>query len=101
MSNTCPYVEQTFQIIGKKWSAVIIHFLFTCENHQTNFTDIKQNITHITPRALSLRLQELVELEIIAHQNGEGHPQYQLTQKGIELAQAFQPLQSWAMSHKA
>lgn len=97
--SVCPYVETTFQILGKKWSAMIIHYVYSCEEHQTNFTDIKQNISNITPRALSLRLSELVDYKILCHGEYNGHPTYRLTKQGIELAKAFEPIQHWGSEY--
>ena len=93
--SACPYVERTFQILGKKWSAIIIHYVYGCDDHQTNFTDIKHNITNITPRALSLRLSELIDYNILVHDTYQGLPTYRLTRQGIELAEAFTPIQKW------
>lgn len=99
--NACPYVEKTFDILGKKWSAMIIHYVYSCENHTTNFTDIKHHLHDITPRALSIRLSELVDDDIIKKDENEARPQYGLTERGINLAVAMEPLQKWGKKYLA
>ncbi|RDW21126.1 transcriptional regulator [Oceanobacillus arenosus] len=95
----CPYIEASFQIIGKKWNGQIVHYLSLCEDEVAHFSDIKRDLTGITSRALSLKLSELAEYGIVDKVVEGGTPvtiTYVLTKKGSSLAQSLKPIQEWA-----
>lgn len=99
----CPYLEYSFQILGKKWNGLIIHYLSLCSNGAAQFSDIKRDIPDITPRALSLKLTELIEFSLIEKNVSTGtHVTilYQLTEKGRVLTEALGPLQQWAQKYQ-
>ncbi len=98
----CPYLEASFQILGKKWNGLIIHYLSLCEEGSAHFTDMKRELPAITPRALSLKLSELSDYGLIEKKVvGGSHVtiSYELTQKGRSLAQALQPIQLWGQQY--
>ncbi|MFK2825294.1 helix-turn-helix domain-containing protein [Bacillus sp. B190/17] len=100
--NICPYLELSFQILGKKWNGLIIHYLSLCKNGTAHFTDMKRDLPDITPRALSLKLSELIEYGLIEKKVTSGSSVtifYELTEKGRSLATALQPIQKWALEH--
>ena len=95
----CPYIEASFQILGKKWNGQIVHYLSLCENETAHFSDIKRDLKGITSRALSLKLSELTEDGIVQKIVKGGTPvtiTYVLTEKGSSLAQSLKPIQEWA-----
>ncbi len=95
----CPYLYYSFEVLGKKWNGLIIHYLSLQPQYGARFTDIKQDLAEITPRALSLKLSELMEFELVQKHVSNNTPVeicYQLTEKGIELTEALGPLQEWA-----
>ncbi|MBV7506136.1 helix-turn-helix transcriptional regulator [Bacillus sp. sid0103] len=99
----CPYLEYSFEILGKKWNGLIIHYLSLCPNGQAHFSEIKRDIADITPRALSLKLNELVEFGLIEKKVTAGSPvhiSYLLTEKGKTLTMALGPIQQWAQKYK-
>ncbi|WP_067726595.1 winged helix-turn-helix transcriptional regulator [Oceanobacillus damuensis] len=98
----CPYIEASFQILGKKWNGQIIHYLSLCANEQAHFSEIKRDLTGITPRALSLKLSELAKIGLVEKIIETGSPvviSYRLTEKGISLAESLKPLQKWAQTN--
>lgn len=98
----CPYLEASFQILGKRWNGLIIHYLSICPNNSAHFSDIKKDLTDITPRALSMKLTELIELGLINKKVIEGSSVtifYELTDMGIQLAEALKPVQAWAKNN--
>lgn len=102
MINTCPYIEASFQILGRKWNGQIIHYLSLCEDGTSHFSEIKKDFTGITSRALSLKLSELVEFDLIEKNITSGSPvtiSYELTEKGRTLANALKPIQKWAQNY--
>lgn len=99
----CPYLEYSFQILGRKWNGVILHYLSICNNGSSHFTEIKDNIQNITPKALSLKLTELIEYGLIEKKIVSTSPlsiTYELTEKGTSLALALEPIQKWALEYK-
>lgn len=98
----CPYIESSFDILGKKWNGQLIHYFSLCENGTAHFSEIKKEFTKITPRALSLKLTELMEFDLI-HKQVKGESPvvitYELTEKGWALAKALKPLQDWAKEY--
>lgn len=98
-TRVCPYIEASFDIIGKKWNGRLIHYLSLCENQSAHFSDIKQELSGITSRALSMKLTELVEYGLI-NKNVTSDSSviitYSLTEKGAELAKSLKPIQEWA-----
>ncbi|WP_374049416.1 winged helix-turn-helix transcriptional regulator [Neobacillus sp. OS1-33] len=99
----CPYLEYSFQILGKKWNGLIIHYLSLCENNSTSFTEMVQEISNITPRVLSMRLTELIEYGLVKKvviDTPHVTISYKLTKKGQALVSALQPIQNWAIDFK-
>lgn len=99
----CPYLEYSFQILGKKWNGLIIHYLSLSPNGAARFSDIKRDLSDITPRALSQRLTELSEYGLIEKKVMADTPvtiSYELTEKGRSLTKALEPVQQWALTYK-
>ena len=66
---------------------------------KAHFSDFKRDLEEITPRALSIKLTELIELGLINKQVTTSMPieiSYALTDKGLELTKALAPVQQWA-----
>jgi len=98
----CPYLELSFQILGRKWNGLIIHYLSLCKDGKSHFTEMKRDLPNITPKALSLKLTELIEFELIEKKIIGVSPvtiSYELTEKGRALAFALQPIQEWALNY--
>lgn len=98
----CPYIEASFEIIGKKWNGQLIHYLSLCENHTAHFSDIKRDVSGITPKALSMRLSELIAHGLVeknVHGTSPVTISYSLTQKGADLAESLKSIQEWAIKY--
>jgi DNA-binding HxlR family transcriptional regulator len=81
---------------------MIIHYLSLCPNGTAHFSEIKGDHTEITPRALSLKLIELIDHELIEKKITSGTPvmiSYELTEKGRSLTAALEPIQQWAQHY--
>ncbi|NLW29003.1 MAG: helix-turn-helix transcriptional regulator [Erysipelothrix sp.] len=96
MANACPYITQAFSILSKKWSGIILHTLSLNLNDELSFTEIKEALQTITPRALSIRLNELIEYNLIKKIDYEISHTYQLTEQGKALVDALAPIEKWA-----
>ena len=98
----CPYLESSFEILGRRWNGLIIHYLSNCPEFTAHFSQMKRDLNDITPRSLSLKLTELAEHELIVKKVTEGTPvtiSYHLSDKGQLLALALQPIQAWAQQN--
>ena len=81
----CP-VFNTFNIIGKKFSLLILRNMIY-EKHK-RFNEFLNSIEEINPKTLSIRLKEMENDGIISRQVYNETPiriEYYLTQKGKEL----------------
>jgi DNA-binding HxlR family transcriptional regulator len=78
-------VACTAEIIGSKWTAVLVHDL---SEGPRRFSDLERALPGISPRTLSERLRSLEEEGIILRQSYAESPprvEYELTPKGQAL----------------
>ena len=83
----CPYLEETFKIVGRSWNGLIINYLSRCESQSAHFSDMKRDLGE----------WKLVEKQIISSSPLE--IVYQLTDKGQALAEALKPMEAWAQKY--
>ncbi|WP_203247230.1 winged helix-turn-helix transcriptional regulator [Sporosarcina beigongshangi] len=98
----CPYLESCFEILGRRWNGLIIHYLSNCPDFTAHFSDMKRDLNDITPRSLSLKLTELAEHDLIIKKVTAESPvtiSYHLSEKGQQLAIALQPVHKWALKN--
>ena len=98
----CPYLEETFKIVGRSWNGLIINYLSRCADYTEHFSDMKRDLKTITPRALSIKLTELGEWELVDKKVISTRPVsivYELTDKGKALAEALRPIEAWARDY--
>lgn len=89
-------IERAMELIGDKYSFQIIHILYQFERQR--FVELEQQITGISPRTLSARLKHLEKFRLIdRHQYPTIPPkvEYKLTERGRDLAETLQSLESW------
>ncbi len=94
-SSQC-YVEDVIAFLSKKWALLILRYLL--EREKLRFNELLKSIGQISPRSLSQRLKELVELKIIKKQQYNEIPprvEYSLTMSGKDLAKCFEALEGW------
>jgi DNA-binding HxlR family transcriptional regulator len=73
------------EIIGAKWTALLVHDL---SEGPRRFTELENACAGISPRTLSERLRALEELEIVERTSYAERPprvEYELTEKGRGL----------------
>jgi len=95
-SISCP-VQKTAELIGSKWSILIIRELN--QNKFLRFNELSRSLKPISSRTLSLKLKELVEYEIIKKKivsTSPPHSEYSLTQKGKDLAIVLGAMADWS-----
>ena len=81
---SCP-IEQTFVLVGKKWTVSILRELFF---GAVKFGRIKTGVGNINPKVLSNRLKELEDSGMVKRGVTPGRPvqiDYSLTEKGRNI----------------
>lgn len=92
----CPRFENAFELLGKRWTGLIIRTLLSGRNR---FSDIEEAIPNMSSRMLTERLKELDKEGIIVRKVYPETPvriEYELTEKGLELKNVMDEIQKWA-----
>jgi DNA-binding HxlR family transcriptional regulator len=83
--STCCSVAATAEIIGAKWTALLVHDL---SEGARRFSELEHSCTGISPRTLSERLRVLESEGIVERRSYAESPprvEYELTDKGEAL----------------
>ncbi|MGH3112815.1 MAG: winged helix-turn-helix transcriptional regulator [Gaiellaceae bacterium] len=75
-------VACTAEIIGSKWTAVIVHDL---SEGPRRFSELERSCPGISPRTLSERLRALEQERFIVKRSAARRVEYELTDKGKAL----------------
>jgi DNA-binding HxlR family transcriptional regulator len=92
----CPKFEAAFELLGKRWTGLIIRVLLSGPKR---FKDISDIIPSMSDRMLSERFKELEAAGILVRHVYPETPvriEYELTEKGKALEPAMRELQKWA-----
>jgi DNA-binding HxlR family transcriptional regulator len=92
----CPKFESAFELIGKRWTGLIIRVLLTGPKR---FKEMAEIIPNVSSKVLTERLKELECEGIIKREVYPEMPvriEYGLTEKGKELLPVLDELQKWA-----
>ncbi len=92
----CPRYEQAMQVLGKKWTCLILRCLLA---EPKRFTEISGYVDGLSDRLLSQRLQELEEEGIVQRRVFARKPvlvEYSLTPKGQAFRRVAEAIQAWA-----
>ncbi len=95
-SAMCPRFERTAQILGKRWTSLVLRSLMS---KPRRFSEIIAYVDGISDRLLSERLQELEEEGIVLRKVYTQKPvviEYALSKKGEDLRMILESFQSWA-----
>lgn len=93
----CP-VEVTMEVIGGKWTAVILAHL---KEAPRRFSELRRLIPHISEKMLTQRLRALETQGIVSRQvlaDTPPHVEYDLTVAGRSLGPALQALYDWGQT---
>jgi len=88
-------VSNTLKIICSKWTTLLLREL--CEGTQ-RFGELQRNLEGISPRTLSLRLQQLEKKGIITKKVFAEVPlrvEYSMTEKGLSLRNIIESMHQW------
>lgn len=90
-------IARAMELVGDKYSLQIIHILYQLDRQR--FVEIEHQVQGISPRTLSARLKHLEKFNLInRHQYPTIPPkvEYELTDKGRDLATTLNALETWA-----
>ncbi|TMF08711.1 MAG: helix-turn-helix transcriptional regulator [Chloroflexi bacterium] len=104
MARTQPYAQacpiaRTLDIIGDRWTLLIIRDLFL---GRSRYNEFRQSTPRISPRLLSERLKRLEEQGLVERELLAGYPpraEYRLTAKGRSLFPVLFAIGSWGFEH--
>lgn len=89
-------IARAMELVGDKYSLQIIYILY--QMNRQRFVELEHQIDGISPRTLSARLKHLEKYGLISrHQYPTIPPkvEYDLTEKGRDLANALNALEMW------
>lgn len=92
----CPHFEAAFELLGKRWTGLIIRSLL---DGSKRFSDIQEIIPDLSARMLTERFKELEKEGIITRTVYPETPvriEYKLTEKGKDLEKSMDEIQRWA-----
>ncbi|HYF82506.1 MAG TPA: helix-turn-helix domain-containing protein [Clostridia bacterium] len=92
----CPRYEIAFELLGKKWTGLIIRSLLSGPKR---FSDISGMIPSLSAKVLTERFKELEREGILIRNVYPETPvriEYKLTEKGKCLESALDEIQKWA-----
>ncbi|OUM96271.1 MAG: HxlR family transcriptional regulator [Thermobacillus sp. ZCTH02-B1] len=95
-SRMCPKYESAAEILGKKWTGLIIYVLL---GGPKRFKEIKELIPDMSDKMLTDRMKELEALNIVKRSVYPEMPvriEYELTPKGKALEPVIQSIQRWS-----
>lgn len=89
---------RTLELVGERWSLLVIRDLLTGPKR---FTDLTARLGGITPKTLSQRLGELDSAGIVAADRKPGRREvwYSLTPAGADLRPVLDSLSWWGLRH--
>jgi len=92
-------IASAMQIIGNKWTALILRDLCTGPKR---FSELEKSVGSINPRTLSQRLDDLEQHGIVTKQSFAEVPpriEYTLTEKGHDLLPVLRQMAAWGEKH--
>ena len=98
---TCP-IDNTFKIIGKKFTVHIIRNMTRLG--QSRFNEFLESIEGINPKTLSARLREMERNGVIERKIYPGTPvkiEYSMTKKGLALKPILEAMAAYSMQYCA
>src|SRR6266704_7192543 len=92
----CPRFEQAIQLLGKRWTGLILDTLM---DGPRRFCELTATVTGLSDRVLSDRLRELESegiIERVVYPQIPVRVEYRLTVKGHDLRPVVQSIHEWA-----
>ncbi|MEM9347329.1 MAG: helix-turn-helix domain-containing protein [Planctomycetota bacterium] len=96
--SVCP-VACTLDLIGDRWTLIVIRDLLAGKSHFKEFADSPEGIA---TNILAARLNRLVESNLVERRldtTKASHPEYRLTRKGRSLKPVLSSIANWGMKN--
>ena len=94
----CPHFHRAVELVGKRWTGAILYVLLNSDRPM-RFSEIGHAVPDLSDRLLSERMKELEASGIVERHVTATSPikvEYELTERGQELAPALAELKRWA-----
>ena len=94
----CPHFHRAVELVGKRWTGAILYVLLKSDRPM-RFSEIGHAVPDLSDRLLSERMKELEASDIVERHVTATSPikvEYELTERGRELAPALTELKHWA-----
>lgn len=89
-------VKAAADILGQKWTALILRDLAACPQR---FCGLEKSVGNINPRTLTQRLEQLEKSGIIKKQAATSRSEYTLTAKGQALIPVLEAMAKWGSKY--
>jgi DNA-binding HxlR family transcriptional regulator len=92
-------VSKALQVIGDKWTPLILKAI---AGGNCRFGALQKELSGISPRTLSQRLDHLVNEQILSKKSYNEIPprvEYTLTQKGSDLIPVLRQMAKWGLKY--
>jgi DNA-binding HxlR family transcriptional regulator len=100
MNNDCS-VYSVSNLIGKRWTLLLVLELYKGENKWKRFNQLKAKLPQITSKMLSARLKELEKEGILQRRIDSSvvpiKSEYSLTKRGEEFLDVIKHLKDWSL----
>jgi DNA-binding HxlR family transcriptional regulator len=96
LDELCASVEEAFNLLGKKWSGLIIRELSAGPRY---FSDLERGIPSLSARVLAGRVKEFEAAGLLTrtvHTESPVRVSYSLTEKGRALIPVMVGIEKWA-----
>lgn len=101
--NECS-VYNAVDIISKKWSLLILFYLYKGSSKYKRYSELKKNLSGITSKILSYRLKELEKDSLVTKKiDVKSFPVksfYSLTPQGTDMVKIIKELKKWSVKWK-
>jgi DNA-binding HxlR family transcriptional regulator len=94
----CPHFHHAVELVGKRWTGAILYVLLEC-GRPMRFSEVGHAVPDLSDRLLSERMKELEAQGIVIRHVTATSPikvEYELTDRGRDLAPAMRELKDWA-----
>ncbi len=103
MDKNCA-VYTASNLIGKRWTLLIILELYKGSNKWKRFNQLKSKLPQITSKMLSARLKEFEKKEIVQKRVDSSvmpvKSEYALTKRGEEFMDIIRHIKTWSLDYK-
>lgn len=100
-TTVCPTIQRAFELLGKKWTSLILHTLLKGPRH---YGDLRRTVPDLSDRVLSQRMKELEAEGLVTRRveaDGPVRVSYSLTAKGEALRPVLEGIAAWAYSSES